>query len=38
MSKAIKLSEALINDAATNGLAQHRSVPKQIEIGRGLAK
>ncbi|RLA18850.1 MAG: hypothetical protein DRQ61_12380 [Gammaproteobacteria bacterium] len=38
MSKAIKLSEALINDAATNGLAQHRSVPKQIEYWARIGK
>jgi len=38
ISKAIKLSEALINDAATNGLAQHRSVPKQIEYWARIGK
>ncbi len=27
MSKAIKLSESLINDAVINGKAQHRSAP-----------
>ncbi len=38
MSKAIKLSEELISDAAVNGRAQHRSVPKQIEYWARLGK
>ena len=38
MSKAIKLSEELISDAAINGKAQHRSVPKQIEYWARLGK
>jgi hypothetical protein len=38
MSKAIKLSEALINDAVINGKAQHRSAPKQIEYWARIGK
>ena len=38
MSKAIKLSESLINDAITNGKAQHRSAPKQIEYWARIGK
>ncbi len=38
MSKAIKLSEALINDAVANGKAQHRSAPKQIEYWARIGK
>ena len=38
MSKAIKLSEGLINDAVTNGKAQHRSAPKQIEYWARMGK
>jgi len=38
MSKAIKLSERLINDAVINGKAQHRSAPKQIEYWASIGK
>ena len=38
MSKAIKLSDGLIKDAITNGKAQHRSAPKQIEYWARLGK
>ena len=38
MATAIKLSDALINDAAINGKAQHRSTPKQIEYWARLGK
>lgn len=38
MSKAIKLSESLVQDAITNGKAQHRSAPKQIEYWARLGK
>jgi hypothetical protein len=38
VSKAIKLSEELINDAVTNGIAQHRSAPKQIEYWARIGK
>ncbi|WP_432743336.1 hypothetical protein ABXJ76_01220 [Methylobacter sp. G7] len=38
MSKAIKLSESLINDAVINGKAQHRSAPKQIEYWARMGK
>ncbi len=38
MAKAIKLSEELINDAVTNGKAQHRSAPKQIEYWARIGK
>lgn len=38
MSKAIKLSDGLISDAITNGKAQHRSAPKQIEYWARLGK
>ncbi|MEH6586165.1 MAG: hypothetical protein V7720_06380 [Halioglobus sp.] len=38
MAKAIKLSEELINDAITNGKAQHRSPPKQIEYWARIGK
>ena len=38
MSKAIKLSESLINDAIINGKAQHRSAPKQIEYWARIGK
>jgi hypothetical protein len=38
MSKAIKLSESLINDAVINGKAQHRSAPKQIEYWARIGK
>ena len=38
MSKAIKLSEDLINDAVINGKAQHRSTPKQIEYWARMGK
>jgi hypothetical protein len=38
MSKAIKLSEELINDAVTNGKAQLRSAPKQIEYWARIGK
>jgi len=38
MSKAIKLSDGLINDAVINGRAQHRSAPKQIEYWARLGK
>ena len=38
VSKAIKLSEELIHDAVTNGKAQHRSAPKQIEYWARIGK
>jgi len=38
MSKAIKLSDRLINDAVINGKAQHRSTPKQIEYWASIGK
>ncbi len=38
MSKAIKLSESLINDAVTTGKVQHRSAPKQIEYWARMGK
>jgi hypothetical protein len=38
MSKAIKLSERLINDAIINGKAQHRCAPKQIEYWARIGK
>ncbi len=38
MSKAIKLSEALINEAAATAKAQHRSTPKQIEYWATVGK
>jgi len=38
MATAIKLSDELINDAAINGKAQHRSTPKQIEYWARLGK
>jgi len=38
MSKAIKLSDQLINDASINGRAQHRSTPKQIEYWARIGK
>ncbi len=38
MSKAIKLSDELINDAVINGKAQHRSPPKQIEYWARIGK
>lgn len=38
MSKAIKLSDELIHDAAVNGKAQHRSTPKQIEYWARIGK
>ena len=38
MSKAIKLSEELVPDAITNGKAQHRSAPKQIEYWARIGK
>jgi len=38
MSKAIKLSDELIRDAVTNGKAQHRSTPKQIEYWARIGK
>ena len=38
MATAIKLSDALIHDAAINGKAQHRSTPKQIEYWARLGK
>ena len=38
MSKAIKLSEELVSDAITNGKAQHRSAPKQIEYWARIGK
>ena len=38
MSKAIKLSDSLVNDAKTYGLAQHRSPPGQIEYWARLGK
>lgn len=38
MSKAIKLSDELINDATINGKAQHRSPPKQIEYWARIGK
>ena len=38
MAKAIKLSDELVNDAAINGKAQHRSAPKQIEYWAKIGK
>ena len=38
MSKAIKLSECLINDAIINGKAQQCSAPKQIEYWARIGK
>ena len=38
MSKAIKLSDTLVNDAVINGKAQHRSAPKQIEYWARIGK
>lgn len=38
MSKAIKLSNELVNDAVINGKAQHRSAPKQIEYWARIGK
>jgi len=38
MSKAIKLSERLIDDAVINGKAQLRSAPKQIEYWARMGK
>ena len=34
MARAIKLSDALISDAAVSGKAQHRSTPRQIVLGQ----
>lgn len=38
MSKAIKLSDELVNDALLNGKAQERSAPKQIEYWAKIGK
>ena len=38
MAKAIKLSDSLVGDAKTCGLAQHRSPPSQIEYWARLGK
>ncbi len=38
MSRAIKLSESLIDDAIVNGKAQLRSAPKQIEYWARMGK
>jgi len=38
MSKAIKLSGRLMNDAVINGKAQQRSAPKQIEYWASIGK
>lgn len=38
MSKPIKLSDALVNDATTHAKAQHRSIPKQIEYWARIGK
>ena len=38
MSKAIKLSDELVQDAVINGKAQHRSAPKQIEYWARIGK
>jgi len=38
MAKAIKLSQKLVDDATINGLAQHRSPPKQIEYWASIGK
>lgn len=38
MSKAIKLSETLIHEAAIYAKAQHRSTPKQIEHWARMGK
>ena len=38
MSKVIKLSDYLVEDAKTNAQAKHRSVPKQIEYWARLGK
>ena len=38
MAKAIKLSDALVNDAKTHGKAQHRTPPGQIEYWARIGK
>ncbi len=38
MSKAIKLSDELVNDAMVHAKAQHRSIPKQIEYWAKIGK
>jgi hypothetical protein len=38
MARAIKLSDALISDAAVSGKAQHRSTPRQIEYWAKIGK
>ncbi|NOQ94758.1 MAG: hypothetical protein GQ547_09025 [Methylophaga sp.] len=38
MATAIKLSDELVDDAALNGKAQHRSTPKQIEYWARIGK
>ncbi|MEH6348391.1 MAG: hypothetical protein V7785_25090 [Bermanella sp.] len=38
MSKAIKLSDSLVSDAKTHGLAQHRTPPGQIEYWARIGK
>jgi hypothetical protein len=38
MSKAIKLSDELVNDATVHAKAQHRSIPKQIEYWAKIGK
>jgi len=38
VAKAIKLSDALVKDAATHGKAQHRSTPRQIEYWASIGK
>lgn len=38
MAKAIKLSDALVEDAKTHGKAQHRTPPSQIEYWARIGK
>ena len=38
MATAMKLSDELVNMAKPHAVAEHRSVPKQSNIGRALAR
>ncbi len=38
MAKAIKLSDALVNDATAHAKAQHRTPPRQIEYWARIGK
>jgi len=38
MSKPVKLSDELVNDAETHSRAHHRSTPKQIEYWARIGK